>query len=1054
MRVRIQKLKRRRINLFSRSALMTVAGFAIVGTIVILQSSAGTVSQSQMRARWLNLSVSNNSIKNGIKQWNSMDKTYSKNYLWSDTKQTSDITNMSESETRVLRQQLLRLRDMAMAYAAPASSVKGNSSLAKDLDRAIRWTYDNWYNETTNSKKDWWNVHGLPREATDVGVLFSDGFSSATKAKWASAVKDNMQANVWKEHGSADNMGKVKAQIGLGLFSGETALINSAVERAAFGLKFSAGRSYKKDGTYEYHNAFYNGGYGISDVASMTSTIMLVAGSSYDFTSAQREFAYNRVFETFEPIVFEGRIMEFARGREVSRGTAVGSSSTLTTAALILSDTALGNYKQRMQSLLKSWLQADTSNYPNRLSGYAKVIASRILKDTKIKPAKTKNRLTIFAQGDAASYFGDDFAVTIKMHSKRNASFETNNGENIKGWYQSEGVVQLYTKGSPRVPVEYRITIDPQRLPGTTVSTKQLSAISKFVERSGLNKDVVWVGGSQVGVYGAIGQQINSTQLSQTVPANTVDVQAKKSWFIFDETVVALGADINSGDSAYGVETIVDNRIVTSNDDYSVNGQAQSTASGAKTAINNTKWAHSEDGSGPGVGYYFPTNTTLKTIRETRSGSKTDISNYGSNTDAKKATWLTTYLSHGVKPSNKTYKYVLLPNKTKAETQSYASSPGVDVLSNSKKVQAVQAVSGNYVGANFWSSSAVTVKTKLGDVGSSNKTSITLVRDGGQVAFAVSDPTQLQTTVRVCFGGATGLTTSASNVAVISRNPLVLDINVRKKSGASITAKFDLAASGKSCDGQIGNTDPDDNSSITPDNTQSEPTPTPDQTPDTDNESTPPSDSISSDVNLVVNPNFDNALSSWSVSPTSNVAVSDLAAKLSARSSRYVVVSQEVAIRAGDTYRFAATMKLSNVVSSVNGAYLAYRFLDSGGKSVSSGNAGVYLGTKTINASTDKVAPANAVTARISLVLGPGSGTVIFDYTGIANVTPGYATPHIGDIADGNSAKGSDGKVDFNDLAYLVGKFNQRANTAGRADINGDGVVDIKDIVQLLSYMK
>ena len=60
-----------------------------------------------------------------------------------------------------------------------------------------------------------------------------------------------------------------------------------------------------------------------------------------------------------------------------------------------------------------------------------------------------------------------------------------------------------------------------------------------------------WAGGAEIlGLYGSAGMQLQATQSTLT---------AYKSWFMFDNEVVALGSGITSTDNRT-IETIVENR--------------------------------------------------------------------------------------------------------------------------------------------------------------------------------------------------------------------------------------------------------------------------------------------------------------------------------------------------------------------------------------------------------------------------------------------------------------------------------------------------------------
>lgn len=70
-------------------------------------------------------------------------------------------------------------------------------------------------------------------------------------------------------------------------------------------------------------------------------------------------------------------------------------------------------------------------------------------------------------------------------------------------------------------------------------------------------------------------------------------LSGKKSWFMFDDEIVALGAGITSTDNRK-VETIVDNRKLKASGDnvLTVNGEAKPSALGWSESMNQVHWAH------------------------------------------------------------------------------------------------------------------------------------------------------------------------------------------------------------------------------------------------------------------------------------------------------------------------------------------------------------------------------------------------------------------------------------------------------------------------------
>ena len=99
-----------------------------------------------------------------LSYWNSMDKSASRTYLWSDLTSTSDSGQIASVYSR--------LRAMALGYATYGSLLRNNASLAADIQSGLGWVYTNRYNEAKTEYDNWydWEI-GAPLYATDVAVL-------------------------------------------------------------------------------------------------------------------------------------------------------------------------------------------------------------------------------------------------------------------------------------------------------------------------------------------------------------------------------------------------------------------------------------------------------------------------------------------------------------------------------------------------------------------------------------------------------------------------------------------------------------------------------------------------------------------------------------------------------------------------------------------------------------------------------------------------------------------------------------------------------------------
>ena len=227
------------------------------------------------------------------------------------------------------------------------------------------------------------------------------------------------------------------------------------------------------------------------------------------------------------------------------------------------------------------------------------------------------------------------------MSSHRIANYESIDGENLHGWYTGDGMSYLYNSELWQFSSDFWATINPYRLPGTTVDTQQRTDASG--ERHLNNAD--WVGGAAIpnSTLGAVGMQLlawNST------------LEAWKSWFCLDDTIITPGS-LTSNDNRT-IETIVENRRLSdaNSEALIVNGTTQSSTLGWSATLQGVNWIHLSSTGG----YYFPGGATLNMLREARTGTWHDINQGGSRTPVTR-NYATIWFDHDINPSGTTYAY-------------------------------------------------------------------------------------------------------------------------------------------------------------------------------------------------------------------------------------------------------------------------------------------------------------------------------------------------------------------------------------------------------------
>jgi hypothetical protein len=155
----------------------------------------------------------------------------------------------------------------------------------------------------------------------------------------------------------------------------------------------------------------------------------------------------------------------------------------------------------------------------------------------------------VFASMDRVVHLGAGFGLGLSMSSTRIYTYESINSENLHGWYTGDGMMYLYNADLTQFSDSFWPTVNPRRLPGTTVDAAQARANASGQSTA---PNYNWVGGATLGRWGVAGMQLKGW-------SNTLT--AKKSWFMFDDEIVCLGAGITSTDNRT-IETTIEHRLL------------------------------------------------------------------------------------------------------------------------------------------------------------------------------------------------------------------------------------------------------------------------------------------------------------------------------------------------------------------------------------------------------------------------------------------------------------------------------------------------------------
>jgi hyaluronate lyase len=666
-----------------------------------------------------------------------MNKTEGRLLLWDDATPEVYPTSGHIYET------FKRLYRMSLAYATKGSTLYQNPQLMADLSAGLDWAYENQYSDTMTWQV---NVHhweiNIPTVLVNITTLLYDELTTEQRTNYMNAVHKFASDPTTYATSTTPSYGANRLSESLPIVirgilikdGSRLALVRDRLsDYDALNYPFvDEGNGWYRDGSFISHNAHaYTGTYGLEQYGKLVMLLDLLSNTPWQITDPRVENVMSWTMDGYLPLVHKGRLMDMVNGRSIARqgGGDYAQGNALIDYLLKVINFAQPEEAAVIKQTIKEWVIDKTEHsYLERASipNYFKVRA--LLEDPTV-PAAPPLSYQQYAGMDRAVQQRPTYAFGLSMFSKRVFDFESINDENKRGWYTASGMTYLYDSDHVQYNDNYWATVNMKRLPGTTVDAEYARP-----EKQGNRLSTKsWVGGVEVdGEFGASGMELEGIGTS---------LNARKSWFAFDNEIVALGSNITSTDNRT-IETIVENRRLdsTKQQALTVNGIVQPSELGWNATLDGVRQIHLEGkGEGSSIGYVFPgENVTVKALREERSGSWQDIS---ASTDPTvfNNTFMTLWMDHGKNPTQGSYSYIMLPDRSAAEVSQYASQPEVSILEQNEYVHAVRDNQLKITAALFWQD----VKRTVGQLITVDKKAAVAVKESSnELEISVSDPTQ------------------------------------------------------------------------------------------------------------------------------------------------------------------------------------------------------------------------------------------------------------------------------------------------------------------------
>lgn len=615
--------------------------------------------------------------------------------LWPDLPMSGPAEgNISLTYSRILL--------VATAWATRGTDQHGDPATAERLVAWYRHMSEHWYNLTIRKAGNWWFWEiGIPRTLGDLSVLLDPHLTDEDRAAAVAAVRRFTPDPNFRGTGTFAETGGNRADKALAcLLRGITARdeADMVLARDALGDVVGGGRrslfryvtsgnGFYADGSYIDHSYLpYVGTYGNVALAGIARSLMLVAGSPWDVTDPDVSVILDAPERSFAPFVRHGRMMETVRGRAVSRERERDFTDGFATASsLLLLAAGLGDpYRTRYRELAKGWLTRCTEDYTASASITDLSRALPLLADDGVAAAPEPVGHRQFGTQERMVHRGEGWAYTVATSSSRIGRYEWGNNENNLGWHQGDGAAYLYVDGDQgQFADDYWPTVDPYRLPGTTASLAVRGSGESGAGTGIPRARNSWAGGvGLAGRWGTAGMDLTNS---------LENLRARKSWFLVDDAVVALGSGVDVTES--DAVTVVENRgsAVGSAPTFLLDGAAVSGP--VESAA--PSWAH----VGGVGGYVFLGEQPVRAASAPRTGTWRDVNSGGDTggSDVERTRhYATLCVTHPAGTDGGRYGYVILPGASAERTAEVAADHreelGVEVLRQDATAHVVRVV--------------------------------------------------------------------------------------------------------------------------------------------------------------------------------------------------------------------------------------------------------------------------------------------------------------------------------------------------------------------------
>jgi chondroitin AC lyase len=534
---------------------------------------------------------------------------------------------------------LQNIRDFATAYIQPGNTFYGNEKLYQSIINGLQF----WLDKNPHHKNWWFNDISYPQQIGQLLILMRYG-----KTPLPQDLENHLVERMTRKLRTGD--GANTSDEALHYLYRACLTHNQAIMDSAVTYLFEpvfindGGEGLQADNSYYQHGK----------QQAIASYGRVFVGNSYNAAYYLRQTPYalqadklallSTFFRDTYLKTIRANFYDFnVRGRGISRKDSLGAG---------------------LASLVEKAAQVDNSK-PDFWLAAAQRLSGQKPPSYQIKPSHN-----YYWKSNYSLHTMPGYTFSVQTSSNRTLRTERGNNENILGKFLPDGATNIQLRGNEYANIMPVWEWD--KIPGVTNRDYPTDEGSTIEKDWGITGTTSFAGGVSDGQYGATAYQLNYDSM-----------QACKAWFFFNKEVVCLGAGISSK-APENITTTINQcwqkgqvRIMDNL------GKPISIKNGQNPVYNKPCWLVHDS-----VGYYFPDGGNINFTTASQAGNWYRINHFQPKTE-ESGDVFKLWLSHGTKPINNKYAYVVVPGIGRAGQIKKYASQNIEIIKNTAQTQAV-----------------------------------------------------------------------------------------------------------------------------------------------------------------------------------------------------------------------------------------------------------------------------------------------------------------------------------------------------------------------------